>query len=397
MYDENTILEYIKEDDIKFIRLAFVDIYGKQKNVSIMPHELKKAFEYGISIDAMAIEGFNSGYKSDLFLFPNPNTITILPWRPREGKVVRMFCDIKYPDGTDFVCDTRKMLINAIDYAKDNKVEFNFGSEIEFYLFRANESGESINIPYDNAGYMDIAPDDKGENIRRDICLTLEEMGIMPEKSHHEEGPGQNEISFRYSNALEAADNATTFKNVVKMISLRNGLSASFNPKPIMDKPGNGYHINFSVDKENMDYAIEGILKHIKEITAFLNISDESYQRLGKLMAPKYISWSKENRSELIRVPSAKDNFVRAELRSADPLVNPYLAFSLLIYSAMDGIKNKYKLRESVDADLNKADKALLTKLDKLPESLEEAKKIAASSEFVKKYVSKEILDNYLK
>ncbi len=269
MYDENTILEYIKEDDVKFIRLAFVDIYGKQKNVSIMPHELKKAFEYGISIDAMAIEGFNSGYKSDLFLFPNPNTITILPWRPREGKVVRMFCDIKYPDGTDFVCDTRKMLINAINYAKENNVEFNFGSEIEFYLFRANEDGKSINIPYDNAGYMDIAPDDKGENIRRDICLTLEEMGIMPEKSHHEEGPGQNEISFRYSNALEAADNATTFKNVVKMIALRNGLSATFNPKPIMDKPGNGYHINFSVDKANMNYAIEGILKHIKEITAF--------------------------------------------------------------------------------------------------------------------------------
>ena len=397
MYDENTILEYIKEDDIKFIRLAFVDIYGKQKNVSIMPHELKKAFEYGISIDRMAIEGFNSGYKSDLFLFPNPNTITILPWRPREGKVVRMFCDIKYPDGTDFVCDTRKMLINAINYAKENKVEFNFGSEIEFYLFRANESGESINIPYDNAGYMDIAPDDKGENIRRDICLTLEEMGIMPEKSHHEEGPGQNEISFRYSNALEAADNATTFKNVVKMVSLRNGLVASFNPKPIMDKPGNGYHINFSVDKDNMDYAIEGILKHIKEITAFLNISEESYNRLGKLMAPKYISWSKENRSELIRVPSAKDNFVRAELRSADPLINPYLAFSLLIYAAMDGIKNKYKLRESVDADLNKADNALLNKLDKLPESLDEAKKIALKSEFVKKFVPKEIIDNYLK
>ena len=397
MYDENTILEYIKEDDIKFIRLAFVDIYGKQKNVSIMPHELKKAFEYGISIDRMAIEGFNSGYKSDLFLFPNPNTITILPWRPREGKVVRMFCDIKYPDGTDFVCDTRKMLINAINYAKENNVEFNFGSEIEFYLFRANESGESINIPYDNAGYMDIVPDDKGENIRRDICLTLEEMGIMPEKSHHEEGPGQNEISFRYSNALEAADNATTFKNVVKMVSLRNDLVASFNPKPIMDKPGNGYHINFSVDKDNMDYAIEGILKHIKEITAFLNISEESYNRLGKLMAPKYISWSKENRSELIRVPSAKDNFVRAELRSADPLINPYLAFSLLIYAAMDGIKNKYKLRESVDADLNKADNALLNKLDKLPESLDEAKKIALKSEFVKKFVPKEIIDNYLK
>ena len=397
MYDIETILEYVKEEDIKFIRLAFIDIYGKQKNVSIMPHELEKAFKYGISIDSMAIDGFESGYKSDLFLFPNPDTITILPWRPREGRVIRMFCDIKYPDGTDFICDTRKLLINAINEAKKNGLEFHFGSEIEFYLFKADDEGESTGVTYDKAGYMDIAPDDKGENIRREICLTLEEMDIMPERSHHEEGPGQNEVAFRYSDALRAADEAVTFKTVVKTVAGRNGLYASFNPKPISDKPGNGYHINFSVAGGDLDSAIEGVLTHIKEITAFLNVSDESYERLGKLMAPKYISWSRENRSELIRVPAAKDNFIRAELRSPDPQINPYVAFTLLIYAGMEGILNNYKLRHPVDSDLNKASDVLLDKLDKLPLSLEEAKEEARNSKFVNKYIPKELLENYLK
>ena len=397
MYDVNTILDYVKEEDIKFIRLAFIDIYGKQKNVSIMPHELEKAFKYGVSIDSMAIDGFESGYKSDLFLFPNADTITILPWRPREGKVIRMFCDIKYPDGSDFICDTRKLLINAIAEAKKKGLEFHFGSEIEFYLFKADEEGESTGITYDKAGYMDIAPDDKGENIRREICLTLEEMDIMPERSHHEEGPGQNEVAFRYSDALRAADEATTFKSVVKTVAGRNGLYASFDPKPIADKPGNGYHINFSVSGGKLESAIEGVLRRIKEITAFLNINEKSYERLGKLMAPKYVSWSGENRSELIRIPAAKDNYVRAELRSPDPLINPYVAFTLLIYAGMEGIVNDYNLRGPVDSDLNKAPDVLLKKLDKLPESLEEAKLLAKNSDFVKKYIPKELLNNYLK
>ncbi|MBR4496154.1 MAG: glutamine synthetase [Acholeplasmatales bacterium] len=397
MYDIKTILDYVNEEDIKFIRCAFVDIYGKPKNVSIMPHELERAFNYGIAIDSRAIDGFNNGYKSDLLLFPRPDTITILPWRPREGRVIRMFCDIKYPDETDFVSDTRKLLEKAINYAKEFDVEFKFGSEIEFYLFKATEDGDKTDIPYDKAGYMDMAPDDKGENIRREICLMLEEMQILPVSSHHEEGPGQNEIAFRYSTALEAADMATTFKTVVKMVASRNGLVASFEPKPIIDKPGNGYHVNFSVNGDYLKYAIEGVLTHIKEITAFLNISNSSYDRLGKLMAPKYISWSRENRSELIRIPAAKDNYVRAELRSPDPLMNPYLAFALIIYAGLDGIVNKSNLRNPVDADLNKADSSLLSKLEMLPSTLEEAKAIARKSEFIKKYVPKDIMENYLK
>ena len=243
---------------------------------------------------------------------------------------------------------------------------------------------------------MDIAPDDKGENIRREICFMLEEMDILPSGSHHEEGPGQNEIAFRYSDPLNAADMATTFKTVVKMASLRNGLVASFNPKPIECAPGNGYHINFSINGGNLDHAIEGVLRHIKEITAFLNISNESYDRLGKMMAPKYISWSKENRSELIRIPAASDSFVRAELRSPDPLINPYLAFTLIIYAALDGIQNQMALRAPVDMDLFHADEKALNKLDKLPKNLSEAKEIASESEFVKKHLPKEILESYL-
>ena len=401
MYDIQTILDYVNEEDVKFIRLAFVDVFGNQKNISVMPHELERVFKYGVNIDGAAIKGFGGEIKSDLFIHPDSDTISKLPWRPSQGRVIRMFCNITNPDGTPFECDTRKLLINAIEEAKKRGLEFYFGSEIEFYLFKTDEQGEPTNITYDKAGYMDIAPDDKGENVRREICLTLEEMGIIPSGSHHEEGPGQNEVDFRYSNALSAADDATTFKSVVRTIAARNGLYASFNPKPIDDEPGNGYHINISVKSDNkedvLDYAIEGILTHSKEMSAFLNISDDSYKRLGKMMAPKYVSWSSENRSELIRIPASNDNTRRIELRQADPMVNPYLAFTLLIYAAIDGIDNKKKLRDAVNYNLYTAPKEIIDKLEKLPESLSEAKEIARKSDFINKYINKMLLSSYLK
>jgi len=401
MYDIQTILDYVNEEDVKFIRLAFVDVFGNQKNISVMPHELERVFKYGVNIDGAAIKGFGGEIKSDLFIHPDSDTISKLPWRPSQGRVIRMFCNITNPDGTPFECDTRKLLINAIEEAKKRGLEFYFGSEIEFYLFKTDEQGEPTNITYDKAGYMDIAPDDKGENVRREICLTLEEMGIIPSGSHHEEGPGQNEVDFRYSNALSAADDAITFKSVVRTIAARNGLYASFNPKPIDDEPGNGYHINISVKCDNkedvLDYAIEGILTHSKEMSAFLNISDDSYKRLGKMMAPKYVSWSSENRSELIRIPASNDNTRRIELRQADPMVNPYLAFTLLIYAAIDGIDNKKKLRDAVNYNLYTAPKEIIDKLEKLPESLSEAKEIARKSDFINKYINKMLLSSYLK
>ena len=284
-YSAQEIIQYVNEEDVKFIRLAFCDVYGKQKNISIMPSELPRAFEYGIAVDASAINGFGDETHSDLFLHPDTETLSILPWRPEHGRVIRMYCTITDSDGRLFECDTRSLLKKAIADAKDAGVEFSFGSELEFYLFKRDENGNPTKEPYDDAGYMDIAPDDKGENIRREICLTLEQMGIQPESSHHEEGPGQNEIDFRYSDPLSAADNAMTFQTVVKTVAHRNGLCADFTPKPLPNQPGNGFHINMSVKNDSshiaLSYMLAGILKYVPELTVFLNPMENSYERFG--------------------------------------------------------------------------------------------------------------------
>ena len=329
-YEE--LMNFIDEEDVKFIRLAFSDINGKQKNISIMPGELERAFRDGISFDASAVPGFAKEIKSDLFLFPDSSTLSILPWRPTHGRVVRMFCDIKYPDDRPFVEDSRYILKQAVAKAKEMGIRCYFGSEFEFYLFKTDEEGNSTGVPFDRAGYMDIAPEDKGENIRREICFMLVDMGIKPESSHHEEGQGQNEIDFRYSDALSAADNAATFKTVVRTVAMRNGLYADFSPKPMADDSGNGMHINMSIKSDDgKDYTeqfMAGIMTHIGEMTVFLNPVEESYHRLGEKKAPKYITWSKENRSQLIRIPAAKGEFKRIELRSPDPEANPYIAYT---------------------------------------------------------------------
>lgn len=400
-YSKQEVMQFVQEEDVKFIRLAFCDVFGKQKNISIMDSELQRAFKHGIAIDASAIEGFGDETHSDLFLHPDPSTLVILPWRPEHGRVVRMFCDIKYPDGKTFEGDTRSILKKAVEDARRENLSFKFGPEMEFYLFKLDEKGYPTNETYDNAGYMDIAPEDKGEDIRREICLTLEQMGIYPESSHHEEGPGQNEIDFRYSSPLEAADNAVTFCSVVKAVVNRNGISADFSPKPIENQPGNGFHINFSVksdsDKDILPQAIAGILKHISEITLFLNRTSKSYDRLGSNKAPSYVSWSCENRSQLIRIPAAVDEFKRAELRSPDPLSNPYLAFSLIIYSAMEGIKNKLELPKPCDKNLFTLNKEELKSFETLPSTLKEAVQKAEKSNFVKNLIPDSIISAYCK
>ena len=398
-YSKEEVLQYVREEDVKFIRLAFCDVFGKQKNISIMPEELPRAFEYGIAFDASAIAGFGDETRCDLLLHPDPETLMLLPWRPEHGKVVRMFTRISYPDGTPFECDTRSLLKKAVEDAKKAGYTFAFGAEQEFYLFNLDETGSSTKIPYDEAGYMDIAPEDRGENIRREICLTLEQMGIRPESSHHEEGPGQNEIDFRYSDPLTAADNTMTFQTVVKTIARRNGVFVDFSPKPLDDKPGNGFHINMSVkpsdSSENLCYMIAGVLEKVVEMTAFLNPTEESYNRFGMDKAPGYVSWSSENRSQLVRIPAAVGEYRRAELRSPDPMANPYLAFTLMIYAALNGLENKLDLPEAANINLYKADVDTLARFKKLPESLSDACKVAAASEFIKKHIPTAILDIY--
>lgn len=398
-YSQQEIIQYVQEEDVKFIRLAFCDIFGKQKNISIMPDELPKAFTYGIAIDASAIDGFGDETHSDLFLHPEPDTLMPLPWRPEEGSVVRMFCNITYPNGTPFEYDSRMILKQAIEEASKEGLQFFFGTEQEFYLFQLDDHGEPTKIPYDHAGYMDIAPEDKGENIRREICLTLEQMGIRPESSHHEQGPGQNEIDFRYSDPLTAADNAMTFQTVVKAIALRNGLYADFSPKPLHHQPGNGFHINISVksayDQDCMNSMIAGILDKASEMTLFLNPLENSYERFGQDKAPRYISWSSENRSQLVRVPAALGEYRRAELRSPDPAANSYLAFALLIYASMYGIKENLELPEPADLNLFKAPIEVLANFRQLPGNLPAACQEAKNSSFIKKCIPKAITELY--
>ena len=396
LYTEQDVFDYIEQEDVKFIRLTFCDIAGRQKNISIMPHELRRAFSQGISFDASAIEGFGDVLESDLFLFPIPSTLSVLPWRPTRGKVVRMFCHIKHPDGTPFPLDCRCVLENAVREAKKSGITVQFGSEFEFYLFKTDENGQPTKEPFDHAGYMDVAPEDKGENIRREICLNLESMSISPESSHHEEGPGQNEIDFRYSDALTAADNAMHFQSVVRAVALGNGLYADFSPKPIPGESGNGMHINISVKAESgadkMPAFMAGILEHIRELTAYLNPTEDSYRRLGEKKAPRYVTWSPGNRSQLIRIPAAQGEYRRMELRSPDPTANPYIAYALLIYAGLDGIRRDLTPPEATNINLYTAGKDITSRLSMLPATLAEARELAAGSEFLRTVLPKGLL-----
>lgn len=397
IYTAREVYDFVRQEDVKFIRLAFCDVNGKQKNISITPDELPRAFSDGISFDASAIKGFGDEVGSDLLLFPVPSTLNILPWRSSHGNVIRMFCSMKYPDGTQFEKDSRMILQRAVDAAAAKGVSVQFGAEFEFYLFNTDEKGMPTDEPFDRAGYMDVAPEDRGENARREICLTLLEMGIKPESSHHEEGPGQNEIDFRYSDAMTAADNAMNFMTVVKAAAQRNGIYADFSPKPLPGESGNGLHINMSVKtadgEDHTNAFMAGILAHIKEMTAFLNPTEDSYKRLGEKKAPKYITWSPENRSQLIRIPAAKGEYRRIELRSPDPTANPYIAYALLIMAGLDGIERELTDPEPVNVNLYKADSSVTEPLDRLPASLDEAIAVAEGSDFVRGVIGMNITD----
>jgi glutamine synthetase len=409
---ENEVLQFIKENDVKFIRLGFCDPFGIQKNISIMPDELPGAFEHGISFDASAIRGFRDVTKSDLLLFPVPATLTVLPWRPGPGRVVRFFCDIKNPDGSEFAHDSRLLLKKVVERCNGMGYVCKIGAECEFYLFRTDENGDPTQITLDNGGYLDISPLDRGENIRREICLCLEEMGISPETSHHEQGPGQNEIDFKYSDALTCADNLLIFKSVVKAIAARNGLFASFMPKPLLKSAGSGLHVNISLSQvqnglnifrsatcghsDIVESFIAGILAKTPEITLFSNPLCNSYERFGSFEAPKYVSWSHQNRSQLVRIPAAIGERMRMELRSPDPSANPYLAFALIIAAGLEGIERKLELPPAVDADLYVADGSTTKPLLLLPNSLARAIGLAENSPFVKAVIGEGFLSRYI-
>ena len=363
-YTQEEALQYIQENDVKFIRLAFCDLNGIQKNLSVMPCELERAFRQGISFDASNIAGFGGVNEGSLYLRPDPSTLALLPWRPMQGRVVRFFCDIIRADGQPYSCDSRALLKETLRQLRSMGIVCRVGIKSEFYLFNLDEHGMPTREPLDRAGYMDVAPLDRGENVRRDICLTLEEMGMRPESSHHEHGPGQNEIDFHYSIALEAADNFVTFKWAVKTISARNGAYASFMPKPLEGESGNGMHISLFLfrddvnlfdagqagDDKTAQYFVNGVLRHAEEITAALNSTINSYSRLAAENCRNIGTDTEKGR--IIRLAETRGEFAGMELRSPDAACNPYLAFALVLKAGMEGITGRYESFDRKDGAL---------------------------------------------
>ncbi len=401
-YTVKEVLQFIESNDVKFVRLVFFDIFGIKKNISIMSSELKSVFKNGALVSSANVCGFEGSDSSDLLLFPDPATLKVLTWRPQQGAVVRLLCDIRHQDGRPFDGDVRMVLKKAVEKIKKSGFSCTVGLACEFYLFKLDDDGNPTRIPHDNAGYLDVAPLDKGENVRRNICLTLEDMDIIPLSSHHENGPGQNEIDFKHSDLLSAADDYSTFKSVVKATASMSGLYASFMPKPITDKSGSGMHINVVLkeydeniftDKgygmsEKAKSFIAGILRRSAEMTLFFNPLSNSYTRFGAYEAPSGIDWSYGNINTLIRVLMPKTDRARVDYRSPDPSCNPYLCFALLVYAGLEGIEDKLELCEP-DEYGNKT-------TEKLPQSLADAITLAKESEFIKKYIPARIFDNFI-
>lgn len=374
-YTKSEVLDFIEENDVKFIKLAFCDIFGCQKVIAIQPALVPEALETGIPIDASRITGFEREHDSELFLVPDTSTMSLLPWRPVHGRVVRFYCDICRADGSGFDIDCRGILKKAVDIAKLHGIIFNFGARSEFYLFKNDGEGNPTDVPFDNAGFLDAAPEDKGEDVRREICLTLEDMGVTPQSSHHSGGPGQNIIEFCHSSAVHAADDVITYKSVVKTMAAHNGLTASFDPIPIPGKDGNGFHITLTPmlrDKDCSENFLAGILAHAAEITAILNPTADSYRRLGVFGAPEFVSWSEKSRRCFAYKKAGQPAI---EVRSPDSTTNPYLAYAALIYAGLDGYLKRTKLP--------KPDAARETS-EKLPKSAEEALQVFEKSSFIR-------------
>jgi len=413
-YNKLGALRFVEENDVKFIKLQFCDIFGELKNISISSKQLSKAFDDGIAFDASSIKGFGTIEDSELFLFPDPTTLCILPWRPQHAKVARFFCDIKTADGKPFEGDSRYILKQTFEKAKEMGYVFKVGSECEFFLFKTDQEGNPTLLPSDKAEYFDVAPLDQGENTRREICLTLEQMGFEIETSHHESAHSQHEIDFKYDHVIASADNILSFKTVVKTIAQRNGLYASFMPKPLQNTSGSGMHINMSLykDGENIfdtkpgkqmpavaEYFIAGVLAHVKEICAISNPIVNSYKRLASgFEAPKHITWSFKNRSCLIRVPYTLSGYNRIELRSPDTACNPYLTLSLILSAGLDGITKKMQLMSPLTTSayaLTNTDLETFG-IDTLPTSLCEALTCMKTSDFVKETIGAHLFTHYL-
>lgn len=414
-YTKEDIMRIAKEEDVRFIRLQFTDILGTLKNVAITVSQLEKALDNKCMFDGSSIEGFVRIEESDMYLRPDYDSFIIYPWHPQYGKAARLICDVYCSDGTPFSGDPRNVLKRAIQKAADMGYSFNVGPECEFFLFHVDEKGKPTTETNDEGSYFDLGPIDLGENCRRDICLSLEEMGFEIEASHHELARGQHEIDFRYDEVLKAADNVMTFKLVVKTIAQQHGLHATFMPKPIYGIAGSGMHTNMSLFKngENAFYDendelglsktayhfIAGIMAHAKGMTAVANPIVNSYKRLVPgYEAPVYIAWSAKNRSPLIRVPTARGAGTRVELRSPDPSCNPYLEMALCLFAGLDGIEKEMEPCASTDSNIfTMTDKERAAAgIETLPKNLEEALDYFEKDEFVKEALGDHVYTKFL-
>ena len=405
-YTREDILRIVEEEDVGFIRLQFTDIFGTMKNIAITSSQLEKALDNQIMFDGSSIEGFARVEESDMYLHPDLNTFEIFPWRPQQGKVARLICDVYKQDGTPFESDPRYILKKVIKDVREMGYEFNVGPECEFFLFHTDDDGLPTTLSHESAGYFDLGPLDLGENARRDMVLTLEEMGYEIESSHNEAAPAQHEIDFRYDEALTTADNIMTFKLVVKTIAKRHGLHATFMPKPKYGINGSGMHINMSLSRDGINIFqdakdehglskeaycfIGGIMKHMKAITFITNPIVNSYKRLTPgYEAPVYIAWSEKNRTPLIRIPGSRGEYTRVELRSPDPSANPYLALAVCLAAGIDGIRQGIMPPKSVNRNIYEMteEERKIFGIDKLPRSLNEA-----AGEFEKDAYIQEVL-----
>lgn len=414
-YTKQKILNMAETEDVEFIRLQFTDLFGTLKNVAITKSQLAKALDNKIMFDGSSIEGFARIEESDMYLYPDYDTFEILPFRPHQGKVARMICDVYKPDGTQLENDPRFILKRVLKEAADMGYVFNVGPECEFFLFHTDDNGCPTTISHEKAGYFDLGPTDLGENARRDIVLNLEEMGFEVEASHHEVAPAQHEINFKYGEALETADRIMTYKLTVKTIAKRHGLYASFMPKPKYGVCGSGMHINMSLSDQNGKnkfaddndenglskeaYSfIAGIMEHMREMSAITNPIVNSYKRLVPgYEAPTYIAWSATNRSPLVRVPAARGAGTRIELRCPDCACNPYLAFAVCLAAGLDGIKRGLTPPESVQRDIFEMTEKerIEAGIASLPRNLYEAIHEMKKSEFMKNVLGEEVFHKY--
>ena len=414
-YTRDDIVRLVKEEDVEFIRLQFTDMFGQLKNIAITANQLDKALDNKCMFDGSSIDGFVGIEESDMYLHPDFSTLEIFPWRPQQGKVARMICDVYRPDGMPFEGDPRQVLKRAIKEARDLGYTFQVGPECEFFLFDTDENAMPTTNTHEQAGYFDIGPLDGGENARREIVMTLEDMGLIIEASHHESAPAQHEIDLRYDEALAVADNIMTFKLAVRTIAKRHGLHATFMPKPRFGVNGSGMHINMSLHRDGSNlfedssdaqglskeayYFIGGIMRHIKGMAAVTNQLVNSYKRLVPgYDAPVYIAWSTTNRSPLIRIPAERGGSTRIELRSPDSAANPYLMLAVCLKAGLDGIVNQIEPPESVDCNIYTMTEAERRRLgiENLPGTLIEAVEELKKDAFILDVLGKHVAEKYI-